>query len=246
MRLKALACLALGTALTFAAEPAADRTADIVRLHLAAIGGRERVDALEGFRAEGRMGGDVAPVRFTMLAARPARLRMEFHYADRTEVQAFDGASAPWQAITRPGQPTETAPMPAAEGAAFAADAVFEDPLVAGARLGYQISFAGEAKVAERTLLRVRVGVGAERVFFLLVDPETHLIAARIDPPEPASGATGSIVTRYDDFRPVSGVLVPHEVTIHAGGKAVRWARLDRIEPNPTLPPTAFTRPTSP
>lgn len=246
MWLRVIACLAIGTTLALAAEPIADRTADIVRLHIAAIGGQERIEALQSFRAEGRMGGDSPVMRFTTLAARPARLRMEFHHADRTEIQAFDGASPPWQGLARSGQQTETGPMPAAEAAAFAADAVFDDPLVAGSRLGYQITFAGETKVDDRTLLRVRVGVSSARVFLLLVDPETHLIAARIDPPDPASGVAGSIVTRYEDFRPVAGVLVSHEITVHIGGKPFRWARLDRIEPNPALPPGIFTLPSTP
>ncbi len=246
MRLRALACLAIATALVSAAEPEADRAADIVRLHIAAIGGQERIDALHAYRAEGRMGDDSSAVRFTLLAARPARLRMELHFADRTEIQAFDGASPPWQSRSRPGQPPEIEPMPPAEAAAFTGDAVFEDPLVAGPRLGYRISFAGETKIADRTLLRVRVGEPSARVFFLLVDPGTHLIAARIEPLDAGPGGSGSRVTRYEDFRPVAGVLMPHGISLHAGGKPVWWARIDRIEPNPELPPAIFTRPPSP
>lgn len=246
MRLPALACLVIGATFAAAAEPAADRVADIVRLHIAAIGGQDRIDALQSYRAEGRMGGDSAVTRFSMLAARPARLRMEFHHEDRTVIQAFDGTAPPWQSITRPGAPAEIGPMPAAEAAAFTADAIYDDPLVAGTRLGYQITFAGEAKVADRTLLRVRIAASTSQVFFLLIDPGTHLIAARIDPPDPASGVSGSIVTRYEDFRPVSGVLVAHEITVHVGGKAVRWARLDRIEANPDLPAGTFTAPAAP
>lgn len=245
MWMRVLACLAIGTTLVAAAEPAAERTGDIVRLHIAALGGQERIDALHSFRAEGRMGG-ILQAHITTFAARPARLRMELRYEDHTEIGGYDGESPPWQSIIRAGEPAEIRQMSDAEAADFVADATFDDPLVASARLGYKLAFTGETKLGDHTLLRVRVALPSGKVFFLLIDPGTHLIAARVDPPDAASGATGSIVTRYENFRPVAGVLVAHQITLHVDGKALRWARLDRIEANPALPRNIFKAPAIP
>lgn len=80
---RSLIVLLLGTLLPGAR---ADRIAEIMEIHVAAIGGRERIEALRSFRAEGHvLSATGAQVKFTMLAARPGQVRVETERGGRTD-----------------------------------------------------------------------------------------------------------------------------------------------------------------
>src|SRR3954470_22432430 len=122
----------------------ADRAEDLMRIHIEAIGGRERIDALGSLRATGKVsfpGGK--QVSFTLLAARPARVRIETQLAGRTLVQATDGREPPWEFDTGAWPPVYRT-MPEATAKTFLADAEFDDPFVAGKAGGYSFDFGGE------------------------------------------------------------------------------------------------------
>ena len=52
-------------------------------------------------------------------------------------------------------------------------------------------------------------------------------------------------MTRYDDFRPIDGVLLPHRITIVTDGRVEQQMVVEKIEPNPAVTPETFTRPQS-
>ena len=74
-----------------AANLRADQAADIAQIHLEAIGGRQRIEALIGLRMSGVVVLGEKRVRFTMIAARPDRVRLETGDNGRTLVNASDG-----------------------------------------------------------------------------------------------------------------------------------------------------------
>ena len=74
----------------------ADQAADIVQIHLEAVGGRQRLAALTGLRMSGVVIMGEQRVRFTMIAARPNRVRLETEGNGRTLVNASDGVEPAW------------------------------------------------------------------------------------------------------------------------------------------------------
>jgi hypothetical protein len=82
--------------------------------------------------------------------------------------------------------------------------------------------------------------------FALLLDAETYLIAMRIEKRGGAGGKALQVQTRYDDYRPVDGVLFPHRITVVVDGRIVQQTIIENIEPNPPLTPETFTRPKAP
>jgi hypothetical protein len=224
----------------------ADRTEDLARIHLEALGGRERIDALAALRATGQViDAEGRRVRFTMTAARPARVRLETGGGTRTLVQATDGKEPPWEFDTGKWPPRYQT-MFENVGRTFATDAEFDDPLVAGAPRGYTADFTGETLVEGRKLLRVVVTRKPAEAFTLLLDAETYLIAIRVEKRSGSGGKTFQVQTRFDDYRPVDGVLLPHKVTIAVDGRVTQQTLIDNIEPNPALTPETFTRPKAP
>ncbi len=223
----------------------ADRAEDLARIHLEALGGRERIAAIAALRATGQVITAERKVHFTMVAARPARVRLELGAAGRTLVQATDGKEPPWEIDTGKWPPRyQTMNENAAR--IFAADAEFDDPLVGGVLRGYTAEFAGETVVERRKLLRVLVQRRPSETFTLLVDAETYLIAMRVEKRPGPNGRTVQVQTRYDDYRPVDGVLLPHRVTITVDGTITQQTLIESIEANPELTAETFTRPKAP
>lgn len=234
----ALILLSLATA-TLRAQ---DRAAEIASIHVAAIGGESLVQKLSAFRAKGRVVVDGQTIAFTITAARPNRVRMEYAYPEGTLIQATDGVHPPWELDARK-QPAVPRPMSHAAAAEFLAAAEFDDPLVAGAKRGMAIEFAGVTTINRRPVIRVLVTQNLAKSFFLLLDGESYLILSRIDPTQAAGGDGAEVVTEYRNYRPIGGVLAAHAVTVRTAGRITEDAVLESAEANPMLRPDTFTSP---
>lgn len=234
--------LGLGWLLLAAAGARADRMKEIAEIHLVALGGAERVAALRSIKAEGRVSAGGRQMGFTMLAERPNRVRIETTDGLRKLTQCYDGAAEPWEADDARG-PAAVRAMAGAAAKVFAADAEFDDPLVAGEGRRFTLDFAGETEVDGRKLFRVLVTQKLTSAFHLLVDAESYLILMRIEERESAGGRKLQVMTRYEDYRPVQGVLYPHRLTTVVDGKATQQMRIERVIGNPEVPAEAFRRP---
>jgi len=233
----------LFSVLVFAVAPLrADQAADIAQIHLEAIGGRQRIAALHSLRISGIVVLGEKHVRFTLIAARPDRVRLETADDGRTLINVSDGEEPAWELDTGT-RPPRYRPMSEAAAKAFTADAEFDDPLVAGPARGFTLEFAGETEVDGRKLLRVLVTRKLNDTFSLLLDEETYFIVMRVERRMAADGRSRQIVARYDDFRPVEGVLLAHRVTLMTDGRTEQQMIMEKIETNPELTPETFTRP---
>lgn len=220
----------------------ADRAAELAGIHVEAMGGSERIAALVSLRATGLVAAGGKQVRFTLFAARPDKVRIETEAGGRTLVQATDGVDPAWEFDTG-NWPPRYRTMPEANARLFVADAEFDDPLVAGAARGYTLDFAGELVANGRKFWRILVTRKLTETYSLLLDSETYLIAKRIENRSSAGGRNLQVITHYDDFRPVQGVLLPHQITVAVDGAATQQTQVQRIEANPKLADDAFTRP---
>jgi hypothetical protein len=220
----------------------ADQAADIARIHLEAIGGPERMAALKTLRMSGIVVVGDKRMKFRMIAARPDRVRLETESDGRTLVHASDGVEPPWEFDTGTWPP-KFRDMSESAAKGFVADAEFDDPLVAGPARGFALDYAGEVEVGPRKLLRLLVTKNLRDTFSVLVDPTTYFIVMRVDERTTAGGRKRQIVTRYDDFRPVDGVLLPHRVTLLTDNRVEQQMAIERVETNPEISKDLFTRP---
>ncbi len=225
-----------------AGELRADLAAELARIHVEAMGGARRLEALQSLRATGHVMTAGAQLRFSFVAARPARVRVETERGGRTLVQGSDGENPPWEFDTGTWPPKYREMSPGS-ARTFVADAEFDDPLVAGSSRGYTLEYAGELTVDGRKLHRILVTRRLADTFSVLLDDETFLIVMRVEFRESAGGRRLQLVTHYEDFRPVEGVLLPHTITVSVDGKATQQTRIARIEANPALEESVFSRP---
>ena len=224
-------------------QPAwANRAEELARIHLEAIGGRARADAISSLQASGWVVADNERLRFTMYAARPNRVRIETEKGGRMLVQATDGEAAPWEFDSGTWPPVYRT-MRDAEAQTFLSDAEFDDPLIAGESRGFTLDDASDAEVGGRKFYRVLVTRTLIESYLLYLDAETYLVMMRVEQRRTANGRAIQIITHYNDFRPVDGVLVPHEVVVVTDDRVTQHAVIEKMIPNPKLPASIFHRP---
>lgn len=214
---------------------------DLARIHTEAIGGRERLERLQGLRASGRVmtGGRELP--FTLIAARPNRVRVTMEAEGRTLIQGMDGEHAPWR--LEPQKSSSGRAMEPAEAAEFAADAEFDDPLSSGAARGYTLDYAGETGWQQRKVLKILVTRPRTDPSYLLLDPDTFFIVARLTTQRLPTGREIAVETRYDDFRPVAGVIFPHWIGVYEDGRLLRETVLTNVQTISEPAPEVFAMP---
>ncbi len=220
----------------------ADQASELASIHVEVIGGRERIAALKSLRATGFVYAGGKKVRFAQITARPDRVRQEIGTPERSLVQGSDGRTPPWKYDTS-ALPLRPVDMPPAEAKLFLADVEFDDPLVAGPAAGYALDFAGEFNVKGRKFVRLLVTRKLADTFAVVLDAETFFIVARIDQRTTAGGRKIEVTTRFDDFRPVDGVLLPHRISVQSDGRVTQEIVIEAIEANPPVTPEMFTRP---
>lgn len=223
----------------------ADRAAELAQSYVSAMGGKDRIAALTTMRATGRVLMAGRELRFSLVAARPNRVRIETQAEGRTFVQGYDGQAAPWQyEVTRRGRTTRA--MGEGDAKEFIADAEFDDPLVNAAERGYALDVAGETVIAGgKRVLRLMVTRRLTETYELLIDPETFFILRRVQTRPSPAGREVVIETHYDDFRPVAGVILPHRIAVTINGETKHQTVLDTVEPNPELLGDSFDPPVS-
>lgn len=220
----------------------ADRVADLVRIHREALGGDERIAGLHAMRATGDVIAGGKKMRFTMIAERPNKIRLETEGGARTLVQGSDGKNPPWEFDT--GQwPPHYRDIAPAIAKTFALDAEYDDPLISGPDRGYTIEYAGEVDSEGKKLIRLLVTYKLTTTFALLLDPDTYLIFRRIEERVDLFGRATRVIVQYGDYRPVSGVLIPHLLSVGVNGKVIQQTKINAVEANPEIADDAFIRP---
>ena len=220
-----------------AARCPAQAVADILETHLAAIGGKIRVNAVVSMKVKGKTHTPDGDVDFTMLAARPNRVRVETVGKGRTLVQVYDGVSPPsaWDSVKQAWRPMD--PLNARR---FVADADFDDPLVAAVDGVFTADYAGTEQRDGAKQIKLLLTRQSEPPFWIFLDAETYLVTGREDLRPSPMGGTLKIETHYDDFRLAGGILVPRLVSVTEGTQKIQETTILSIESNAEIPADAF------
>lgn len=220
----------------------ADQGDDLARIHVEAIGGYQRLHELTSMRVRGYVNIDARHLTFTFIAQRPNRLWMETRAADHVIVQATDGVNPPWQ-MDPQARPLKPVLLQGTEAGEFSADAEFDDPLVDSASKGYTVDYAGEVTWDGKPAYRLLITRRFVDSYYLILEEQTYFIVGRQSTRKRQFGPDVKIETRYEDFRPVAGVIMPHRILVSADGRLLHETVLEKIEPNVPVPAGIFTIP---
>lgn len=218
----------------------ADTVADLVRSHLDALGGRERLTALKTMRVIGHVNTGGKVQKFELLARRPNSIRVTTTAEGRTLIQGCDGTVA-WR--LEPEKSPRAYRMQGTEEKDFKGESEFDDQLVDPEARGFQLDYAGEVTYQGHKAYKLLVTKLWQKPYFLILDAETFFIVAQVEDQTTASGQSVTKETRYGDFAPLDGVLLPRRFTVYADDRLVSETVLETMEANVTIPPGTFTLP---
>lgn len=243
-----MATLAL---LAVSIAPAEAQTAEltvdqIVQKHVEALGGLERLRAIQTVKATGKatlMGGQLeAPV--VMEAKRPAASRMEMIIQDKSIVQAFDGTTAwtvnPFAGAGEPQKASEEDSKAARDDAGF-----IDGSLVDYKGKGNTVELIGKEDVDGAPAYRLKVTKKSGTTEFDYLDAKTFL-------PVKSSGERQQMGQNFNfesfprDFKAVNGVMMPYSLEQRVSGKPVLQLALDKIEANVQIDDADFRIPEKP
>lgn len=236
-------CIVAIPAVAFPSTPDKISLDEIVRRHLQALGGQDKVEAVRSTitRAEYREGTYVQPRAYIA--------RMYPYYktiCDPTQplgdvCEGYDGSA--WEWYADPGVVLRTVGAAAAAGR-HGSELI--DSLVDYKSKGAKVELVGSEVFEQKPAYRLHVTLADGFEKDLFIDQQSFLIDGdRRSAPIHAFGERVRSENRIDDYRPVSGVLFPFlyvEVEI-ATGKELNRLTVRSIAVNETLDPALFAPP---
>jgi outer membrane lipoprotein-sorting protein len=236
-------CLSILCFAALAAPAKAQSADELVDKYVAALGGREKLKALQTIRLTATSAMGAMSFSMTMTKSRPNLVRLDSTISGATMVQGYDGTTA-WQLVPQMGE-TIAHPVSGTVEEALREDAEFDPwPLDYRTR-GTVVEFVGRETVDNTPAYRLKVTrrIGAEISVWL--DASTFLEIQS----ESARDVAGQHVvsqTISSKFEKVDGLTFPMRVETRnkeqAGGQG-NVTVFTRVELNPKIDPSIFKMP---
>lgn len=241
--MKRLVLMCLAVALLAGSVGAADMTLDeLLAAHFEALGGEDNLKAVETAKFTGNMAmGPGMEVPFSMIFARPLKMRLEFTMQGMTAIQAYDGEIA-WSVMPFMGQ-TEPEIMADDQAKNIKEQADFDGPLMDWKEKGNQVELIGleETDGTEAYKLKVTMANGDVRHHFL--DSE-YFITIKQDGKTTVQGNEVEFETILSDYKEVGGLMFPHSIESKPkGAPAGQVITIELVEVDIEVGDDAFVMP---
>lgn len=216
---------------------------EIIDSNIAARGGKERIQALQSFRATGMAtasGGRVAQVVYEV--KRPGLFRLEFSSQGTKSVFAHDGEIG-WQVAPLEGQ-FEPQPITPENDRGFGNDERdIEGPLVNWREKGHAVELVGREMLAGGEAFKIEISLADGTIRHDYIDVESRRIV-RSDLSRMIQGEPVVLVDSFSDFREVGGLVFPHVIESHIKDRPeVIRIDVEKIELDPELEVARFRFP---
>jgi photosystem II stability/assembly factor-like uncharacterized protein len=225
------------------AIPLAAQTADeLIAKYVKAIGGNERLQAIQSLRRIGKYhGGGGFEAGVSQESRRPDRVREEFTIQGITGITAWDGKSG-WK-IEPFGGKKDVEPLGEEELKAIVEDSDFDGPLVNYQQKGNKVELLGTEPVegTDAYKLKVTLPDGTVEIWFL--DAEAY-VPIKVATQRTVRGEVREYETSLGDYKQVAGVYLPFSIEMNTKGSAFREkTTFDTIEANVPLGDERFEKP---
>jgi photosystem II stability/assembly factor-like uncharacterized protein/outer membrane lipoprotein-sorting protein len=238
--------LLLFATLALAAGSLSAQTADdIIARYQQAVGGAQRMAAVQTLRRTGKyFGGGGFEALYTQESKRPNRVRSEITLQGMTMVQAYDGKTG-WRVNPFQGKKDAEA-MGEDEMKGIIQDAEFDDALFDYKAKGNTVQFLGTDQIEGSTVYKLQLTAadnGDVRTYYIDVDNDVPI---KLEVKRTVRGAEQEYEIVYGDYKAVNGWYMPFAFEIGPkGGTSAQRAKFtwDRIETNAVIPDSRFAMP---
>jgi len=218
------------------------QTADeIIEKNIQARGGREKLKAVESVRMNGKMSMGPMEAPFTLVMARPNKMRMEFTIQGMTGVQVYDGHTG-WAVMPFMGK-TEPEEIAGDDLKSLEDQADLDGALVDYKAKGHQVELLGKADLEGTPAYKLKLTKKNGDVNTIYIDAESFL-EIRTEGKTKVRGQEMEFESTPGDYKPVAGVMFPHSLENKPkGAPGGQTITIDKIEVNPTLAGSDFAKP---
>jgi hypothetical protein len=220
------------------------QTADeVLEKNLKAMGGKDKIKALQSMRITGTMKMGPMEAPFTMTKMRPSNSRMDFTIQGMTGTQAYDGTTG-WSLIPFGGN-KDPQKMTEEQVKDVRADADFDGPTFDYKAKGNKVEFVGKEDVEGTPAYKLHVTTKDGKESNDYFDAETYLMI-RSDGIRNIQGQDLEVVTTYGDYKTVEGITIAHSMENHVKGKESMGGQalnITKIDMNPKIDKAIFAMP---
>lgn len=228
------------------ATPLSAQTVDEILGHyIKAIGGMERIQAVQSLRRTGKFtGGGGFEAAVVQENARPNHVRQEFSLQGMTGINAYDGHTGwkiePWQGKKDPE------PLSEEELRDIVLESDFDGPLINYQQKGNRVEYVGMDQVDGSDCFKLKVTFANGDVRFYYLDTD-YYIPIKIEDQRMIRGAVQEFETTLGDYKAVAGWYLPFAFeTSVKGSPDAQKITYQRIDANVPLDSTRFARPQMP
>jgi outer membrane lipoprotein-sorting protein len=214
---------------------------DVVAKHIQAMGGIEKIKAVQSVRLTGKMNAQGMELPFTTEIVRPNKVRTEFTVQGMTGIQAFDGEKG-WMLMPFMGK-KDPEEMPSEQLKRMQDEADIDGILVDYKAKGSTLELLGKEDLEGSPAYKLRMTKKNGDVLTLFVDAETHLLLKQIAKMN-MMGQEVEGETVFGSFKEVGGMMFPHSMESKAAGQPGAMSMtIDKVELNPTIDTARFSMP---
>ena len=237
---KTLMLFALG--LLLAPVVQAQTVDEILVKHYQAMGGLEKIKALNSTRITGTVGvGPGVDAPFTLEKKRPGKSRMEFTFQGMTGVQAFDGEKS-WSVMPFMGKKDPEVGSDE-DNKNAQDDADFDGSLVNYKAKGHTVELVGKESVEGADTFKLKVTKKNGNVEYHYLDAETYLLV-KTEGKAKRRGTELEVETTFSDYKDVDGYMEPFSIEQGAKGMPQKQKMtFTKIEMNVPINDTRFAVP---
>jgi hypothetical protein len=229
--------------LAILAIPASAQTADeIVARYIKAIGGMEKIQAVNTLRRSGKFnGGGGFEAAILQDNKRLNSVREEFSLQGMTGINAYDGKTGwkiePWGGKKDPESLGEE------EMKSILEDSDFDGPLVNYLQKGIKVEFVGKDEFEGTDTFKLKVTRPNGDVYFYYLDTDSY-IPIKFDTKRTVRGAEREYETALGDYKEVAGWYLPYSIESNVKGSPNKQKVVyDKIEANVALDESRFRMP---
>jgi outer membrane lipoprotein-sorting protein len=196
-------------ALLVAVAASAQTADEIIDKHIKALGGIEKLKAIQSVKATGKV--KAGPMEFpaVMLKSRPDNFRLDFTVQGMTGTQAYDGTTG-WAVMPFMGK-KDPEKMDEDMQKSMKDEADFDGPLVDYKAKGNKVELLGKEDVEGSPAYKLHLTTKSGTESNLYIDAETYL-AIKSESKRKVQGQEVESETVIGDYKEVDGLLMPHSM----------------------------------
>jgi outer membrane lipoprotein-sorting protein len=239
----AVAVLAMGIAPTLSAQTADE----LIAKNLAARGGLDKLKAITTMKMTGRLVTQGQDMQVIFWMKRPNLVLQEMAFQGQKMARAFDGQKG-WTVspFVASGAPQE---IPGPQNELMKDNSDFDGPLVDYQAKGSKVELVGPDTVDGKKAYRLRVTQKNGRVTDVYLDAATDLEVKLVNEVSPGGGGPApssqkiKIETLLSNYKPVSGIQMPHAIKTLVNGQVQAEVTIDSIEVGIPIDDSIFKMP---